>query len=245
MTSDHRRRRPDIEVEVQPLGQTRHLPQDVIEQQRQHAAERKGEQRAGADEQRRLPQEHGRDAPPADPERAQRRNLAEPLVDRDGQQRRHQEKRERHRQRREHERDLSEVRKAVAIELRDDVFVRVHAKIRTKPGDRACGGRAAARLGARRHEDQVGLAVTRFRDDRLERVHRRRHGVFVDAGEAEVDQTHDAARDRRQRRRDAGRCSRDVERRSGFERKGGRKVAADDDGAVPAFAWKARTITLA
>ena len=85
--------------EVHPLGDARHLAENAVEDQREQLAERQRQQTAAADQERGFPQQHRRDARAADAERPERRDFAEPLVDRHRQQRRHQQEREHHRER--------------------------------------------------------------------------------------------------------------------------------------------------
>ncbi len=183
---------------MQLLGQPGHLAEDAIELEREQLAERQREESSDADQERRLPQQHGGHAPPADPDRAQRRNLAEPLVHRHGEQRRHEQKREHHRERRKDQRDLAEVREAVAIELLDHLVVGVHRQAGARALNRRDGG-GGARVRTRRGENQIRVARAIFARRAMERLQRRRDAVVAGAAEREPADAGDAARDRRHR----------------------------------------------
>ena len=84
---------------------------------------------AGEHQDHGLDQHAGHDPPAGQPERPQRGNLAEPLVDGDGQQHGDQEEAEEQRDRREHDRDLPEVGELDAAETLDELLVRDDVQI--------------------------------------------------------------------------------------------------------------------
>ena len=145
---------------MQPLRHAGHLTQDAIEHDGEHASERKGGQPSGPDQQRRFAEQVGRDAAPAEPERAQRGHFTEALVHRHRQQRGDEQEREGQRHRREHDRDLAEVAERVLIELFDHLSVRIDAEVRAQCRD---GGRGRRRpdVGSRGGQHQVGLVGVR------------------------------------------------------------------------------------
>src|SRR5262245_62633326 len=74
--------------EVQAFRQVRHPPQNPIENHGEALTDGEREEPAESHEQGRFPHERRGDSAPPDAKRAKRRNLAHPLVHRDGQQRR-------------------------------------------------------------------------------------------------------------------------------------------------------------
>ncbi len=121
--------------------------QDVVQPERQHRAERHCEQRRRAntritDSISTPPMTRQRDRP----ERPQRRNLAEPLVHRNGQQHGNQEEAEEERDGRQHDRDLPEVGELDPAEALDEIFVRHDVKIGPRRVD---GGRRGTRAERR------------------------------------------------------------------------------------------------
>ena len=141
----------------------------------EQCTERQREQSAAADDQHRLAQHIGDHAPAREAERAQRRDLAETLIDRHGQQHGDQQHRKRERDRRQHRRDLTEVGEAALLEAIHRLRVAQHAAAREAASRRPHRDRRA-RGFLRRHHDHVrliGLVAAARRREPVERGRKR------------------------------------------------------------------------